>query len=441
MKNNTFMKFYHDMIRENSTNEKIYILGEYMKSLINTKESSHFLNIFNYILNPHKKFYIKKFPTKIDLDLKMLDVDIDIDEELNVIFRFLDSLENREFKKKDILKRISEMCVSFSPSSILILKMSLNKKTDFGVGAKTINKVLKEFKYVNNLIPETSIQLANKYDDKKTYNTEFFYCSPKLDGERCYISKKTNTILSRTNNQFFGFDHIRDILLDVLKKFKLDLIDGELYRHGWKFETIHSVISKRKNLSEEDIEKKMQISFNIFIVFKEEMTRVQEALATMEEIKEYLNSKEEYKRYVTVVQNFEIKNDVNEIRSTTEKFIENGFEGCMLRNPEVPYDFKRSDALLKVKLFKEGDFVILDFKEGEGKYENTLGSVLVRGFVEGHDILAWVPGFDDEYRNYVWRNKEKIKGKIMEVKYFNLTSDNSSLRHPNCIKIKNLFSD
>jgi DNA ligase-1 len=95
------------------------------------------------------------------------------------------------------------------------------------------------------------------------------------------------------------------------------------------------------------------------------------------------------------------------------------------------YNWKRSDALLKYKSFFEEDLKVVGVVEGKGKYQGMLGAFVCEGVVEGHKISTEVgSGFDDEMREFFWKNRKNLIGMMVEVKYQGLTDSQDSLRFP-----------
>ena len=93
------------------------------------------------------------------------------------------------------------------------------------------------------------------------------------------------------------------------------------------------------------------------------------------------------------------------------------------------YVFKNGNLLdwCKWKPVKTCDLVVLDFKEGKGKYLGTLGA-LVLGLHDGTEICN-CSGMDDETRDEISENEEKYLGTVVEVEYQRRDSG-GGLRHP-----------
>ena len=88
-------------------------------------------------------------------------------------------------------------------------------------------------------------------------------------------------------------------------------------------------------------------------------------------------------------------------------------EGLML-NLDVPYRFKRTKELVKVKRFYSMDLPVVRMDKGTGRNKDRLGKVYVD--FKGNEVGVG-SGFSDEQREYFWQHPEKILYKIIEVKY------------------------
>ena len=81
-----------------------------------------------------------------------------------------------------------------------------------------------------------------------------------------------------------------------------------------------------------------------------------------------------------------IPNTFEAVEGACRKFTEQGYEGVVLRHPDVPYHEGRSNHLLKYKFFKEADLRIVGIIDGEGRLAGTLGSLTVEGIAEGKQV-------------------------------------------------------
>ena len=126
----------------------------------------------------------------------------------------------------------------------------------------------------------------------------------------------------------------------------------------------------------------------------------------------------------------------------TERCLNDGYEGVMIRSPEGPYKEGRSTTkegyLLKLKRFEDGEAIVLDLEERmTNQNEQTrdafglakrsshqagkepmdmLGALVVQ------DITSQVrfsvgTGFDEAQRKEIWADRESYRGKIIKYKW------------------------
>ena len=109
--------------------------------------------------------------------------------------------------------------------------------------------------------------------------------------------------------------------------------------------------------------------------------------------------------------------------------IEAGYEGIMVKDPEAPYELRRSFAWLKIKPFIEVTLKIIGFYEGEpgSKYVGMLGGLEMEGEDDGRPIRVNVGGgFSDKERKEIWDNQADWLGIMGEVRADALTLERGS---------------
>ena len=125
------------------------------------------------------------------------------------------------------------------------------------------------------------------------------------------------------------------------------------------------------------------------------------------------------------------------------------WEGLMLRDAGAPYQYKRTDKLLKIKQWQDIECKVIGVKAGIGKHLGRLGALIVdyKGYV-----VAVGSGFNDQEREILWRELKEggrlydslVNGELyIKVKYFEESRDadgNISLRFPTylCFRDTNL---
>ena len=102
----------------------------------------------------------------------------------------------------------------------------------------------------------------------------------------------------------------------------------------------------------------------------------------------------------------------------------------MINLADEPYQFTRTNALLKVKVMQDCDLMITGVQEGTGKFEGTLGALLVD--YKGNTVGVG-SGLSDAMRRAIWSNPDAYIGRVATIQYFESTHDKDgkeSLRFP-----------
>ena len=68
-------------------------------------------------------------------------------------------------------------------------------------------------------------------------------------------------------------------------------------------------------------------------------------------------------------------------RAINQQAIDGGYEGIMIKEPDAPYECKRTVSWLKLKPFIEVTLEVIAIEEGTGKNEGRLGALVCSGLV------------------------------------------------------------
>lgn len=234
------------------------------------------------------------------------------------------------------------------------------------------------------------------------------YVQPKLDGVRAIL--KDGKLTSRNGKQIVSCPH-----LEISNWF----LDGELYSHELK-EDFNKIISltRKSKPTQEDLEESAKIvEYWVYdlpsspTVFSTRWRQLTERF---------------FPSCFKFVPTYQVQS-LLEIEQYHEKFLEQGFEGTMIRLDLGPYENKRSKQLLKYKNFKDAEFLILDVEEGLGNRSGMAGKLICL-LPNGNKVGVSMTGTQD-FMTQVLKDKDKVIGKQATVKYFNETPD-GSLRFP-----------
>lgn len=122
--------------------------------------------------------------------------------------------------------------------------------------------------------------------------------------------------------------------------------------------------------------------------------------------------------------------DSDDIEDFLSTIWSRGGEGIIVKNLDGRYEQgKRSKSWIKVKLVQTADGVILGFTDGEGKYSDTIGAVIVGQHRGGKLVrVCKMSGMTDQVRYSLGADRDGYLGSVVEFAYQNRTDD--SYRHP-----------
>lgn len=269
--------------------------------------------------------------------------------------------------------------------------------------------------------------LAQDYDKRKDKIKFPILSQPKLDGIRCIV--KSDGMWTRNGKEIISAPHIYENLKHIFDNQPDLVLDGELYtsNRDVDFNTIISCVRKTKP-TQADLElSKQYIEYWMYDMYEgEDLIYASRRGKLLSLFLTYDISILYYKIVETTnVVSFD------EINLKLQDYISEGFEGQMLRDPNTPYENKRSNGLLKHKTFHDEEFEIIGYAEGVGKFSGKLATLKVD--VNGVQVDCTINGTMG-YLEELFEIKDSLIGKKATVKYFEKTTDNS-LRFPKVIQI------
>lgn len=327
-----------------------------------------------------------------------------------------------------------------------MVKGIMVKDLKIGVNATTLNKV-----FGKHFIPVFNVQLAESYSKQKpgSLNNKQICITEKLDGFRIVYNPIQHKFFTRKGQEYEGLEHLIPELDALCKTIKLDrlvgedvVIDGELVHEpveGLNSQELYALTSSaaRKKGKHKDKEK-LQFHVFDFVPVQEFMSGLTtlryKARRTIMDYAFAMLPKLQHVKPVTVFYTGVFDEEV--IMTSLKQVEAMGGEGVMINLMEAGYECKRSKGLLKVKSFKDADVLVTDVVEGTGKNLGKLGNVVVKFLYEGREMACEVgSGFNDEEREHYWNNPQELIGKVVEIKYFEVTQNQKdvtkySLRFP-----------
>ena len=347
------------------------------------------------------------------------------------VFDLFDYLENHNTGSDadiSICQEVLNIVSTNDREAGAILEALICKNLSIGCDAKTINKEIPD------LIPTFSVQLANKYFDKPAYvEGKTFAITTKIDGGRIIALKENGQVsfFTRAGQKYEGLVDLEDEMSRLMPDNTcLDgeitlLVRGSLSSKDAYKETMKIVRTKDKE--------KHGIKMLVFDAMSVSDFKTQTSSMTYIQRRQMLDCMSAFDtaRYFELLPILYRGSDTSEITRILEEEVSNGEEGSMINICDAPYEFKRTNGLLKVKKMQTMDLEIIGFEEGEGRLAGKLGAVLVR--YKNGNVVKVGSGFSDDLRVTIWANQSDYLGKIAEISYFEETTNASggtSLRFP-----------
>lgn len=289
----------------------------------------------------------------------------------------------------------------------------ITKKFRLGADEKLVNKCIPK------LIDTWEVQLGSSYEKLKLKNNEWFSLSQKLNGNRG--SFYHNKLISRQGKEFTGMQHIISDLNqlgvgwfydgELIRKNINNISDGENFRIG-------------TGIINSDAESKEEIKFVIFDYFPESELIDGHSDAKYKVRRQMLYGlrktiEEKGLKNIEVVPMVYEGTDQSQIMKWLDYAVEQGWEGLML-NKDATYKCKRTTDLIKIKRFYTMDLPVIEVLEGDGRLKGTLGSLIVK---YKNNTVNVGSGFDDETRAKFWEDRDNLIGRVIEVKYKEISKD------------------
>lgn len=279
-----------------------------------------------------------------------------------------------------------------------------------------LNKCLPQFNTdtLGNVKPMLAPSKPWRAGDKKNKYPRIM--EPKLDGVRatCVIDKKDNdavvSFLSRSGKPYYSLAHLAAIVWQKSEIFPqgITILDGEIYKHGWTLSEINTAVKKYR----EGITK--QLNFWVYDIASSDSTQSIRSITT----KDYV------KKIGSPLQSLPSTNIISDkaVQFAHDIFIEAGFEGGMLKDPNGTYQpGQRSSFWTKVKMFDDDEYKIVGYELGERGVEDLIFICeSPNGSTSEPTFKAKMKG-STASKQLLFDDMENIIGKDLTVKHFGFT--------------------
>lgn len=308
--------------------------------------------------------------------------------------------------------------------AVLEAKSRINKKVNSGYRDVTLEEAEKEIGFIKldkNNRPKPMLAKtyeAGKYDYPRIIQR-------KYNGVRAELGYKTIQdglfgdrievyLISREGKEYPVPKHIEKHMLEMLdiypdifnKKF-----DGEIYNHGMLLQRIASAIKKPN----EDTQ------YLYYVVY--DLKNGNKQAARLKEL-EKLISTQLYLTKEVILAPSTIIYDEQTAYDLANAYIEKGYEGAILRDPEAYYYNGRSNNLLKIKKTYSTEFPLHDIVDsGRDLYEGLPIAKFICINPNTGKTFKVTPQGSKEYRYNLYLDKDKLIGKPITVEYRELSKD------------------
>jgi DNA ligase-1 len=314
-----------------------------------------------------------------------------------------------------------------------------------GVTEKTINKVLKAHPHIA-AVPVFECQLAHDGANHPNKIAGPKLLEHKIDGVRVLtiIDRSNNTVtqLSRNGKPLDNFGHVTAQLQSVIDQFTQSVVlDGEIMSSN--FQALMKQVQRKSDVNAQDAVLMLfdMIPLADFRRGRSPQTQKQRS-AQLTKLKPVFDQLSSIQIIEQTLVNFDEYVGQLQFEDYNRQAIEQGLEGIMIKDPQAPYECKRTHHWLKIKPFVEVSLEIVETEQGTGRNENRLGALICQGTDGGHQIRVNVgSGFTDQQRDEIWQSRDTLIGQIVEVRADAITQnqdaiDTWSLRFPRFVKFR-----
>ena len=395
------LQILQELEQNNSRNFKIELLSKH-------KDNELLKEVCRLANDPFTQFYQRKIP-QYEYEL------MDSPYELKWAIDSLSKLSTRMFTGNNAIFVLKEILSCISSDDAKVIERIIQKDLKCGVNTSTINKVWK------NLIPEYPCMLCSPFEQKLVDKIKFpAIVQKKEDGMRFNAIVKNGTVEFRSRNgkEITGLDSLGQEFIDLADGKDL-VFDGELLviNDDCKIcdrQTGNGILNKavKGTISEEEADRVVATLWDL-IPYEDFIagSTLQNYSYRFNRLK-YLVDRFVIAMQINLVETFDV-HSIEQTQEIFQKYLADGHEGIILKDPKSLWENKRSKGQIKFKAVNDTSLQVISVIGGTGKYADMIGSL----YCESSDGIIKVyvgSGFSDEQRNMP---PSEYYGKIVSVKY------------------------
>ena len=300
----------------------------------------------------------------------------------------------------------------------------LNKDLKMGVGAKTVEKVFP------GLVPDFGVQLCETFDPSKSFSGEWLG-EVKVDGVRGFLLP--GGVVSRNGKPLYNYEVVKDALA-ATGVLDTHVPDVEFWHPDGFDKTISIVRTQGVHSDAKDLQ-----CYLLDLVPKDEFA-TRTGASPLKERVEVADLVASLSPSPCILRpETRVVRSRDDVLRAMDEFVSRGYEGIVLKRADSVYRFKRTRDWQKFKPTESVDLPVVGYETGYLNWaRNTVEEVWFPGATtvvqrlvvdyKGKNVGVG-SGFTRE-RRVAWAdNPDLILGKVIEVKYQNVTED-GSLRFP-----------
>lgn len=315
------------------------------------------------------------------------------------------------------LLRFNALCKEYLDKGYKEIEKNPNNYTE-----EELNEFLPEFKTdANGFAKHMLAKPLDKCRAGILDTIPYWYASRKIDGCRVsfYWDEDKIRTASRGGGHYdYALQHFiqNEQFIEFFKRHPAVILDGEAYKHGWPLQKINGACRLEKNAVDCD-----QLSFYMYDIMVPNVsfeTRNKIMLKIKEELNLGFDPYREWKdgelQMLIVPQ--EKVSGYDAVMALHNNYVEEGWEGLVLRNPKSYYGFgRRTNDMIKVKKYKDAEFQVVSYELG---LRGTEDMVFVCQTPTGNLFKAKPLGDREVKEEYVKNFDINYKGKFATVKFF-----------------------
>jgi len=378
--------------------------------LLDNRRNERFTLLIDYLLNP---FLITGISEK--------KISKETDKQPTCFFESFPDLMEYIFENNtgsdEVISNIRHFLSLQEPEMREFYASIITKSAKLGCDIKSVNKA-----FGREFLPQWEVQQSYNIEKYPIKENEWFSLSVKLNGVRgTFFDGK---MFSRQGKEFTGLEHITADIMQLFKYADDWVFDGELVRKNTDGVSDNENFRVGTGLLGQDDADKSCMQFVIFDFLPKNEFKQGESLMTY---KNRLITLKDLKRKITelnltaisIVEILYTGDDASKIDFFLDEMVSEDKEGLML-NRDSTYACKRHNGILKVKRFYTVDLKVTDVEEGSGRNTGRLGAFVVD--YKGNTLNVG-SGMNDQQREEFWELRDKMPGRVIEVKYKEESSD------------------